>query len=180
MLTLCSLCGFQVDYALEAVAKGTAAVSRPSAPSPARALSSHSRPCILTSVCRVFRSESSRRRVLCWVSRRRLPCSCRIRGRSGRWPCSTTTSVSPSPVSPPPSLSQPLSRHSLIAGSYICALIGLTADGRIIIDKGRVECQSHRLTVEDPVSVEFITRYIAAHKQVRPPCSPHLLISPRH
>jgi 20S proteasome subunit alpha 4 len=50
-----------------------------------------------------------------------------------------------------------------------CTYVGLTADGRIIIDKARVECQSHRLTVEDPVSVEFITRYIAAHKQVRLP-----------
>ncbi len=35
---------------------------------------------------------------------------------------------------------------------------GLTADGRILIDKARMECQSHRLTVEDPVTVEF-SRY---------------------
>lgn len=50
---------------------------------------------------------------------------------------------------------------------FLCLSLGLTADGRIIIDKARVECQSHRLTVEDPVSVEYITRYIAAYKQVR-------------
>ncbi|CED82893.1 n-terminal nucleophile aminohydrolase [Phaffia rhodozyma] len=57
-------------------------------------------------------------------------------------------------------------RKVAMIDDHVClAFSGLTADGRIIIDKARVECQSHRLTVEDPVSVEYISRYIAAYKQ---------------
>lgn len=47
---------------------------------------------------------------------------------------------------------------------------GLTADGRILIDKARIECQSHRLTVEDPVSIEYITKHIAGIQQVSVVC----------
>ncbi|WVQ72849.1 hypothetical protein IAR50_002410 [Cryptococcus sp. DSM 104548] len=57
-------------------------------------------------------------------------------------------------------------RKVAMLDDHVCvAFAGLTADGRILIDKARVECQSHRLTVEDPVSIEYITKHVAGIQQ---------------
>ncbi|KDN52583.1 putative PRE6-20S proteasome subunit [Tilletiaria anomala UBC 951] len=57
-------------------------------------------------------------------------------------------------------------RKTAMLDDHIClAFAGLNADARILIDKARVECQSHRLTVEDPVTVDYITRHIGSIKQ---------------
>ncbi|KAG2730920.1 hypothetical protein G9P44_006069 [Scheffersomyces stipitis] len=47
----------------------------------------------------------------------------------------------------------------------LLAFAGLNADARILVDKARVEAQSHRLTLEDAVSIEYLTKYVAGVQQ---------------
>lgn len=53
----------------------------------------------------------------------------------------------------------PLDNH------VVMAFAGLTADARILINRAQVECQSHKLNVEDPVTLEYITRLIFDQKR---------------
>ncbi|KAI5284840.1 Proteasome subunit alpha type-4 [Ascosphaera aggregata] len=57
------------------------------------------------------------------------------------------------------------SKIGLLDTHVALAFAGLNADARILIDKARVEAQSHRLTIEDPVSIEYITKHIAGVQQ---------------
>ena len=57
------------------------------------------------------------------------------------------------------------SKISLVDTHVCLAFAGLNADARILVDKARLEAQSHRLTVEDPVTVEYITKYVAGVQQ---------------
>ncbi|CAB0038161.1 unnamed protein product [Trichogramma brassicae] len=53
----------------------------------------------------------------------------------------------------------------LLDDHVVMAFAGLTADARVLINRAQIECQSHKLTVEDPVTLEYITRYMASLKQ---------------
>ncbi|XP_057327831.1 proteasome subunit alpha type-7-1 [Microplitis mediator] len=53
----------------------------------------------------------------------------------------------------------------LLDDHVVMAFAGLTADARVLINRAQIECQSHKLTVEDAVTIEYITRHIAGLKQ---------------
>ena len=140
----------QVEYALEAVRKGTCAV----------------------------RNNWYTIATLIYISRNTISggCSGKGRGRVGsREEIRTTTSGSPNSQKSCYAwwtrlscfLWLALSPSFNISFSYQLRFKGLTADGRVLIDKARMECQSSRLTIEDPVTIEYITRHIAGIQQVK-------------
>ena len=54
--------------------------------------------------------------------------------------------------------------HS-IDENMLLSFAGLTADARVLVNRARVEAQSYRLTLDEPCSVEYMTRYIAGLQQ---------------
>ena len=49
----------------------------------------------------------------------------------------------------------------LLDDHIMCAYAGVSADARVLVERAQYECQSHRLTYEDSISVETIAKYIA-------------------
>lgn len=53
-----------------------------------------------------------------------------------------------------------------LVDTHVClAFAGLNADARILVDKARLEAQSHRLNLEDPVTIDYITKHVAGVQQ---------------
>ena len=52
---------------------------------------------------------------------------------------------------------------TLVDDHIVCVFDGLEADARVLLRKAQVECQSHRLTYEDPIAVQRLGKYIATY-----------------
>ncbi len=78
-----------------------------------------------------------------WVPPRELECS-PARHSPAHTPC--------------PQVAQTVRKIAQIDDHICLAFAGLTADARVLINKARIEAQSHRLTLDERASVEHMTR----------------------
>jgi 20S proteasome subunit alpha 4 len=135
---------FQVEYAIEAVRKGSTAVSR----------KERGRKITATTTKQKIRKTNKR-----GLTRAHARQQVGVRGKGV-----IILAVEKKAV---PKLQDPRTvRKILQVDENIClAFAGLTADARVLVNRARVECQSYRLTVEDAPSVDYITRHIAKLQQ---------------
>ncbi|XP_045505287.1 proteasome subunit alpha type-7-1-like [Colias croceus] len=47
----------------------------------------------------------------------------------------------------------------------VLGFAGVRADARVLVSRAQIECQAYRLTVEDAVTIEYISRYLAGLMQ---------------
>ena len=136
----------QVEYAMEAVKKGAAVVG--------------------------VRAKDA---VILAVERRaaaKLQVSAPPRHASGSRPARALTPSPPSPPRPPrprrprrPQDDRTLHKIVRLDENISLAFAGLSADARVLINLGRLECQNFRLMVEDSPTVEYVTRVLGQTQQ---------------
>jgi len=58
-----------------------------------------------------------------------------------------------------------VSKIHLIDHHLVAAYSGLNADGRILVNKARIESQSYKLNFEDDPSIDYMSRYMSSYVQ---------------
>ena len=58
-----------------------------------------------------------------------------------------------------------IKKINILDDHIMMTFAGLSADAHVLTDRTRVECQSHKIMIEDPASVEYVSRYIANMQQ---------------
>ena len=164
---------FQVEYALEAVRKGALAVGVRGGD--AVVLGKQQTPVQrLTGFCACsYRSAAANRQPCEMVGSPAVPgavcqgAPTRVRRSPSIKPCLLHTAVAGVERKSTARLQDARTVRKIVqVDDHIClAFAGLTADARVLINRARIEAQSYRLTLDEPISVDYLTKYIAGVQQ---------------